>query len=146
MGFKTEACLVNHRLDAFVCGFTFQLVHASHKLKVFADIHVQIERVVLRQVAHDAFHRHRVIHDVVAFNAHRARGGRNEAGDDFHQRRLARAVGTEQAYDTFINRKSHVIKGELFAITFGDMLNFDGHSYLNFAAKVGDFHELSMKM
>ena len=124
---QAEARLVNHRLDAFVGGFAFQLVHACHKLQVFAHVHVQIQRIVLGQVAHDALDGHRIVDDVVSVDARCARGGRDEAGDDFHQRRLACAVGAEQADDTFINRERHVIEGELFAVLLGDMVDFDGH-------------------
>ena len=127
MCLKAEARFINHRLDALVGGFAFQLVNTGHKLKVFADIHVKIQRVVFRQATYDAFDGHRVVHDVVSFHAHRARGGRDEAGDDFHQRRLARTVWAEQSNDTFINSERDVIEGELFAILLGDMVDFDGH-------------------
>ena len=52
-----------------------------------------------------------------------ARGGRDEAGDDLHQRRLARAVGAEQSDDTFINSERHVVEGELFSVLLGDMVD-----------------------
>ena len=127
MRLQSEARFFNHGLDALAGRFAFQLVHTGHKLEVFADVHIQIKRVVLRKVAHDALDGHRLVGDVVAFHAHRARGGRDEAGDDFHQRRFARAVGPEQADDTFINRERYVIEGELLAVTLGDMVDFDGH-------------------
>jgi len=133
-----EPCLLNHRLDAFVGGFAFQLVHAGDELKVFADVHVEVERVVLRQVAHDAFHGHGVVHDVMAFHTHRARGGRDEAGDDLHQRRLAGAVGAEQSDDTFINGERDVVEGELLAELLCYMLDFDGHG-AKICAKVAIF-------
>ena len=82
---------------------------------------------MLNSVAHDALDGHWLVGDVVAFHAHRARGGRDETGDDFHQRRLARTVGAEQSDDTFINRERDVIEGELFAVLLGDMVDFDGH-------------------
>ena len=62
--------------------------------------------------------------------------GRDEAGDDFHQRRLARAVGAEQSDDTFINGERHIVEGELFAVLFGDMVDFDGHFHSNWTAKI----------
>ena len=133
---KAESCLVNHCLNALVGGFAFQLVDACHKLKVFAHIHVKIQRVVFRQVAHDTLHCHRVVHDVVSFDAHRTRSGRDEAGDDLHQRRLACAVGAEQSDDTFINRERDVIEGELLAVALGDMVDFDGHLRWFWSAKI----------
>ena len=73
----------------------------------------------------------------MSVDAHRARGGRDEAGDDLHQCRLARAVGTEQSDDTFINRERDVVEGELFAVLLGDMIDFDGHLLWILAAKLG---------
>ena len=123
MCLKAESCLVNHRLNALVGSFAFQLVHACHKLKVFAHIHVEIQWVVFWQVAYNTLDGHWVVHDIMSFHAHRARGGRDEAGDDLHQRRLARAVGAEQTDDTFINSECHIIEGELFAVLLGDMVD-----------------------
>ena len=41
--------------------------------------------------------------------------------------RLARAVGSEQADDTFIDSERDVVEGELFAVLLGDMVDLDGH-------------------
>ena len=131
MRLQSEARLLDHRLDALACHFAFQLVHAGDELQVFADVHIKVKRVVFRQVSHDALDGHRLVGDVVTVDAHRARGGRDEAGDDFHQRRLACAVGAEQADDAFMDGERHVIESELLAVTLGDMADFDGHFSLS---------------
>ena len=84
---------------------------------------------MLGQVTNNAFHLHGLLHDVEAVDAHIARGGRDEAGDDFHQGGLARTIGAEKADNTFINREGDVVEGELFTVLFGDILDFDGHFF-----------------
>ena len=90
---KAQSRLIDHRLNALFGFVSLDMVHACHELEVFAYVHVEIQRVVLGEIAHDAFHFHGMVHDVEAVDAHRSRGGRDEAGDDLHQGGFPCAVG-----------------------------------------------------
>ena len=59
----------------------------------------RVERGLLERGADRRAHRGALAHDVVARHARRARGGRQQRREHQHGRRLAGAVGAEEAVD-----------------------------------------------
>ena len=75
------------------------LVHARREVEVLADRQVVPEREALRHVADPAFDRRGVAPDVVAEAGAAAGVGREQAAHHADRRRLAAAVGAEEAED-----------------------------------------------
>jgi len=72
---------------------------------------VRIEAELLRQVAEPRAHPLRIGDDVVPVEQHRARGGFEQAGEDAHERGLARAIGPEQSEHAERDVQIHTLKG-----------------------------------
>ncbi len=102
------------------------MVDASDKLKEFADIHIEIERVVFGEVADRATDGQGIVVDAMTTDRDLALCRRDKAGDDFHQSRLTRAIRAEEADDfAAFGREAHVIEGTLSAIDFRDITDLN---------------------
>ena len=108
----------------------FDAIDAGGEAEKLPHIHIEIERVVLRQVAYLPPHFQGVFIDAVAAHCGLALGGWDVAGEDFHQRGFARPVGAEQSdHFSLLDGKTDVVQGALPVIDFGNMLYFD-HEFL----------------
>jgi hypothetical protein len=96
-------------------------------IEVLLHQHLAVQRRALRQVADLGLGRERVGDDVDALDVGVALVGLEVAGEDLHQRRLAGAVGPEQADDlTLLDRKRHVTERLDRPVSLGDFADFDG--------------------
>src|SRR2546426_317660 len=77
---------------------------AADEGEALADLHREIERQRLRQIADAPAHLERPAHDVETGDRGRALAGDEVRGEDAHGRGLARAVAAEQADDLALLR------------------------------------------
>ena len=102
----------------------FDVIDARGKQKELAYIHLEIEWIVLGQIADDTTDGDGVVVDAVAANGHVAFGRREIAGDDFHQRGLARTVGAEETdYLAFGDRERDVVESQLRTIALANIID-----------------------
>ncbi len=105
-----------------------QPVHPRHEAQVLMHVQVQVQRVVLGQVAHVAAHVHAVRTGVEAAHGGRARSGRDEAGEHLHHGALARAVGAQEAHHfAGADLEGHRVQRLLRAVDLGDAADGNGH-------------------
>src|SRR6185437_12050166 len=71
--------------------------HGGEELEILAHAEVGIEREAARHVAHARANGPEVAHDVQAEDVRGARVGENERDENAEERRLPRAVGTDEA-------------------------------------------------
>jgi hypothetical protein len=92
----------------------------------FVHAHLGVERDVFRHVA-DAFaHLDRISDDIVTGDADAAVGRRQVAGEDFHRRALAGAVGPEKADDlALVHMEVDSLHGTESRIRLRQVLDFD---------------------
>ena len=101
---------------------------AEHQ--VIAHGHVRVERRRLGQVAGAALGLDGLLDHVVAGDEGFAVGRRHIAGDDPHRRRLAGAVGAEEAQNLpTLGLEADVVYGREGAVLLGEVLNFDHRSF-----------------
>ena len=100
------------------------------------DGHVGVERRRFRQVAGAPLGFDRLVEDVEAGDDRFALGGRHVAGQDAHRRRLAGAVGAEEAEDlAALDAEADVVDGGDAAVAFREVLNLDHRELLSTDAK-----------
>src|SRR5690606_21779328 len=83
-----------------------------------------VERVDLRAVA-DLVHEARVGEDGLAVDEDLALAGAEHAGDEVHERALARPVGPEQARDAGAQRGGHAVDADDLAVPARDVAELD---------------------
>jgi hypothetical protein len=94
--------------------------------KVRDDQHVVVERWVLGEVADALADLGRLLEHVESRDAHRALGGRQEAGDDAHGGRLPGAVRAEETEDLPGHRRErHVLNGREVPVALRQVRDFD---------------------
>jgi hypothetical protein len=90
-----------------------------------ARSHFAIGRRALGQVADAALGLQRLCFDVEAADADAALGGGQEAGDHLHRRRLAGAVGTQEAEDfAGADGETHLVDGQQIPVSLRQILDF----------------------
>jgi hypothetical protein len=103
-----------------------EAAHARHEGQEAVRRHVGIAGRALRQVADLALGLARPARDVVAADRDAARGRHEEARDHLHGRRLARAVGPEEAeHLAAAHREAHVVDGREGAEALGEVADLD---------------------
>ena len=94
--------------------------------QILADRHVRVERRRFRQIAGPALGLDRLVEDVEARDDGFALGGRHEAGEDAHRRRLAGAVRAEEAEDlAALDAEADVVDRRDAAVAFREVLDLD---------------------
>ena len=91
-----QPALLHHDLSTTAAAADAESFQSRAKLEVFAHAHVKVQRIVLRHVADAPPHCVGLGKNVVACDARRAAGRRQEAGKNAHRRALARAVRPEK--------------------------------------------------
>jgi hypothetical protein len=107
-----QPAAVQHVLDASLTSNAIQVAQARAEIEVFTNLHLRVQRHVLRQVAKALTHPDRIVKDVVPGDRGRAAGGRHETGEHLHRRALAGPVGAEEADDAALcHVERHAIDG-----------------------------------
>lgn len=75
------------------------MVQATHKLQVFMHIHVEVQRIVLRQVANALANLKAMFMNVKLIDLNGAAAWWHEAGDDLHGRGFSGAIRAEKSDD-----------------------------------------------
>jgi hypothetical protein len=97
-----------------------------HEVEVFDHAHVGIERRRFRQVSGTALGLDRLVEHVEAGDNRLALGCRYEAREDAHRRRLAGAVGPQEAEDfAALHAKADVLDGRHPAVSLREVLHLD---------------------
>src|SRR6185436_15241602 len=97
------------------------------------DVHVDVERRGLGNVADPLLHLHRVLEHVEPGDACRPFRGRQVAGEDSHDGGLARTVGSQEAQDlALVDLERDAVDGRRPAVALGQTLDFNhaGSAYL----------------
>lgn len=103
-------------------------LYFAGKLQKLLHIHVQIQGVMLRQIANFGAHLQGMFLDVVVAYLDAAGGGRYEAGHNLHGRGFARAIRTQKTEDfALFDGKREVLDGSLRAIHFGQPRDLNKH-------------------
>ena len=116
----------------FAVGLLFDAFQLCSKIQIFLHRHFRVERRLLGQIAHTGLGLLGLLRQAEARHLHFTGGGGKVAGEDIHDRGLARAVGAEQAEDLAVaHRKGQIFNGRVRAILFAQMRYFD-HSKRSF--------------
>ena len=94
-----QPALFHHRVHPLAGLGAAQTLQAGAKSQILLHPHVAMQRVVLRHVADAPAHFIRLGENIEARHAHRAAGGRHEAGQHAHDGALPGAIRPEQAHD-----------------------------------------------
>ena len=92
-----KAAHLKHIVDAVCQLRAFESADFAGEFKVFVDRHIQIQRVVFRQIPDSLPYLKVVLHRIHAAHLHGAAGCGNKTRDDAHGCGLARSVGAQEA-------------------------------------------------
>ena len=118
--------VVNHAR----AGGSGDVVAGGEEVEILPDLHVVVDAEEVGHVADGAADGDRLFGDGVAGNPRLAGGRPQQRGQDAHRRRLARAVGADEAEDgPLLDAEGQVFDGGQVAVALGDALEFDqrGH-------------------
>src|SRR5437899_2316704 len=103
-----------------------QPLQLRDEAEIARHAHVVVEGRILGKIPDPTPYLGRLLEDVEAVDPHRARGRRQEAGDDPHGRRLSGAVGAEKAEDLpGSSGEGDVADGSKLAVALGQARDFD---------------------
>ena len=101
-------------------------VGRGEELEVLDHLHVVVDAEEVGHVADDAADLLRAGVDRVAADGRLAPGGIQERGQDPHRRRLARAVGADEAVDVpLVERQVEPVQGVQLAVHLGQFMRLD---------------------
>ena len=98
------------------------LPQSAAEIEVFLDLHLGVERDVLRQIAEIVADLLGLVEDVEAVDARPAAGRREVAGQDLERGRFPRPIGTEESDDLpLLHLKTDPIDGPDRAVNLGQI-------------------------
>ena len=119
-----EADEIDRRRDRRVERAAAQVVQRAEEAQIVARAQLVVKREILRHQADAALARIRVARQPASGDEHFAALRRDEPRDYRHGRRLARAVGTQQADESSgLNRERHVVDGHERAECLAEVMN-----------------------
>ena len=122
----------NRGIDPTVLFGAIEPTDGGNKPKVGLWRHIAICRRAFRQVSHTPLHRHRVVHDIYATDLRPARRWFQKAGDNFHRRRLASAIGAQKPQHLATRYgHGHVIDSDQVSKFFGQAFESDQYGHAN---------------
>ena len=121
-----EAARVGHLADAPRLFRSRHPAHRRHEGQVVVGDHVVVERRILGHIADALADSERLLAHVHAIDEDGAFGRGQVAGDDLHRRRLAGAVGAEEAEDfALLHLERNGVDGALGAVGLGESAYLD---------------------
>jgi len=122
-----KAHLTHHLLHALAQAL--QLVDAPHELEVLPHVHLQVQRVVLRQVTHAPAHVHAGLAHIEPAHRGVPTGLGYVAGEHLHHGALAGAVRAEETdHLPFADLERHAVQRLLGAVQLAHLADGDGHA------------------
>jgi hypothetical protein len=126
--FRAKSHPVNHFSEAVCSGWAFQAMQFSYKFQKFPHIHVQVQGVVLGQIADVPLDGLGRSLDRKPSHEGAAGGGWQIARQHFHGSGFASAVGPQKAHDLAGGyRKTDVVDGLLGSVHFTELCDDYGH-------------------
>src|SRR5262245_17878745 len=80
-----QPAAIHHVVDALPPRSTAELAQTGAKIEVLTDLHLGVERHILRQVTEMTAYLERLTKDVKTVNSRRAAGGRDVAAEHLHR-------------------------------------------------------------
>ena len=114
--------------DDFIDPRGSYFVHIGVETQVFAHIQIEIQRIVFGQIPDGLLYRFWIFGHIESVYGRRSFVCAEVGGQDFHQRRFARAVRAQKTNDfAFFDRKRYVIERFLAAVMLGNLADCYGH-------------------
>ena len=117
-----EANKLNHLFHTVLA--VFKAIDAGREFEELTHVHVEVQGVVLRQIAYLAADFQGVVVDAVAADGGFALGWRDVASENLHEGGFAGTVGTEQTdHLTFLNSEADIVDSPLTVVDFSYIVN-----------------------